>query len=235
MTRRIAVCDDEQDVSRQMSLYLKQIAQERSEIFDCFYYGSAEELLAHMPRDMDALLLDIGMAGITGMEAAYRLRREKVEIPILFITSMTEYALEGYEVHAFSFLSKPVRYASLSRNLSDAFAQIDAHREDALIVNDGMSRQIVDLRTLIYAEVYQHHTSFVFVGERRSCKLPLAEIEAQVLRRGFFRCHKSFLVNFRHISRIDFDSVTMDNNERVPLSKYRRKEFLTAYSRFMGV
>ena len=147
---------------------------------------------------------------------------------------MDEYAMEGYKVHAFSFWTKPVRYAALLRHLTEAFAALDRERGGVIVVSDGASRWILEPASLLYAEVWQHHTKFVFQQDQQTCKVPLSQIEAQAVRYGFFRCHKSFLVNFRHISRIDFDTITMSNGSQIPLSKYRRKEFLSAWSMFMG-
>lgn len=235
MIRTIAVCDDEQDISRQLSHYFKQIQEETGDKFQISYYGSAEELLQFMPRDTEVLLLDIRMGDLTGMEAARRLRAEGVETAILFVTSMTEYAMDGYEVHAFSFLQKPVQYAALRRQLLEVFGRIDRERGARLIVNDGVSSEVVDLIELIYAEVFQHDTSFVFTHGRKSYKIALSDIERQIAHHGFFRCHKSYLVNFHHIKRLEFSEITMSNGEKLPVSKHRRNEFLVAYSRFMGV
>lgn len=235
LIRTIAVCDDEQDVSRQLSQYLKQLQEETGDEFHISYYGSSEELLQFMPRNTEVLLLDIRMGDLTGMEAARRLRAEGVETTIIFVTSMTEYAMEGYEVHAFAFLQKPVRFAALRRQLLEVFQRIDRGRGARLVVNDGGSDHVVDLNELLYAEVYQHDTNFVFPEGRRSYKVPLADVEKQIARHGFFRCHKSYLVNFRHIKQLDFAELTLSNGDRLPISKHRRKEFLAAFSRFMGV
>lgn len=235
MIRRIAVCDDEPDISRQISLYLKQIESERGDSFEIFYYSSGDELLRFLPPDTDVLLLDIGMNGLSGMDTARQLRGRGSDVAIIFITSMTEYAMEGYEVHAFSFLAKPIQYAALRRSLYEVFAQMDQKQGASLVASDNSGSRIIDLNQLLYAEVLQHQTSFVFLDGRYSYKLPLSDVEKQAAQHGFFRCHKSYLVSFRKIEKIDFDSVIMCNGDRIPISKHRRKDFLSAYARFMGV
>lgn len=239
MVRRIAVCDDEQESLKQIAVCLGQIQKDTGDELEVFYYRSAHELLEHMPRDVQVVLLDIGMqeaaSPLSGIDAAHMLRAEGLDVTLIFITSMVEYALEGYDVHAFAFLCKPLQYAALKRHLTDAFGAIDAKRGIFLSVDTAGGKEAIDLNTLLYAEVFQHETSFVFADGTTTSVIPLAEVEKKVKRHGFFRCHKSYLVNFKQIQRIDPSSVTLGNGAVVPISKYRRKEFLDAYSRFMGV
>lgn len=115
MRRNIAICDDEKTIRDQLSLHLNQIQEESGDDYHLFYYSSAEELLANMPADLDVILLDIAMGDMTGMECAKNLRAKGYDVNIIFITSMTEYALEGYDVHAFAFLPKPIVYTELKK------------------------------------------------------------------------------------------------------------------------
>lgn len=233
--RTVVICDDSESASRQLFCSLQKIANEAGEMFEILHYSSGESMLACMPRNADIVLLDIGMEGVSGMEAAHCLRREGCNAVIIFVTSMPEYAIEGYEVHAFSFLKKPVQYAALRRQVTEALATLNQKKKaDTIVVPDGSSRFAVSASSLLYAEVWQHHTKLVFSDTSRIFKISLSEIENQAAEGDFFRCHKSYLVNLRHVFRIDFDTVTVSNGDRIPLSKYRRKEFMCAWSHFVG-
>ena len=234
MIRTIAVCDDEQDVTRQISAYLKEIENDTEDEFHVFYYSSAEELLSDFPRDTQIVFLDIQMGEMTGMDAARCLRTRGCEAEIIFITNMTEYALEGYEVHAFAFLRKPVQFAALKRNLLEILKKIDRESIAYITVTFGTSIQVVKLKDLQYVEVLGHDSCFVMGSGKQTAKIPLSEIEKETQSQRFFRCHKSFLINLRHITRIDPESVTMTNGDVIPVSKYRKKDLLKAYSQING-
>ena len=45
----------------------------------------------------------------------------------------------------------------------------------------------------------------------------------------FFRIHRGYLVNFRYVYRIDTGHVILDNGEKLPLSRHRRKEALQLF------
>ena len=236
MLRQIAVCDYEKSMLRQLSQYLTQIQEETGEQFDLYFYSSAEELLAHMPRQVQVILLDISMGELSGMDCAKKLRQEGVEAEIFFITSMTEYALGGYEIHAFAFLEKPVTYGELKKNLSECFARLDKKKRSVLPVETSAGVELLPVEDIVFAEVYQHETSFTVQGGKKVTSiLQLAEVEKKLGSQGFFRCHRSYLVNLQKIQRINSSELTMTDGSKIPVSKYRYKELLSAYSLFMGV
>lgn len=74
MRPKIAVCDAEKVMLRQLAQYLERIQAETKGSFDLFYCKSAEELLAHMPADTQVILRDISMDRLSGLDCARALR-----------------------------------------------------------------------------------------------------------------------------------------------------------------
>lgn len=234
MIRRIAVCDDEWSAQQHLSLYLQRLQQETGDAYEIFYYSCAEALLESMPRDVHVILLDIQMNQISGMDAARKLRSEGLDTHILFITSNPSYALEGYDVHAYAFLRKPLVYEILKRHLLEAFAQLDQRRGGSISMPTPSGLDVIPCADILYIEVLRHQTTFVTVHGSKDYVYPLNAIEEKIRRFGFFRCHKSYLVNLRRIVRITNDSVILDGDKSIPLSKYRRKELMEQLTAFIG-
>ena len=235
MKKKIAVCDDSSVVLRQTAGYFEQLQKDLPYEICPAYYSSGEEVLSCLADDTDLLLMDISMDGIDGIECSKVLRERGMKLPIIFITSMKEYALAGYAVHAFGFLTKPVTYAQFSSIIKEVFAQTEPAKPKKLLVNTETGVSIIDPDELIYAEVYQHETSFVLNDGRIVGNVQLGAVEQMLQPQGFFRCHKSYLISFRHVCFIGRDCLTMAGGDIVPLSKHRRKAFLDAYSAYMGV
>ena len=234
MLYKIAVCDDERTMLHQLSSYLTRMQEETGAQYDIFYFTSAEELLASMPANVQVILLDIAMGNMTGMECAKTLRAKDCKADIVFITNMTEYALEGYDVHAFAFIPKPVVYTEFKQKLTACFAHARHESKAIFPVDTAGGKELLPIDEIIFAEVYQHETSFVLSDRSVTGAIPLSEAEKLLMTYGFFRCHRCYIVNMANIRRIDQDKLTMNNGKVIPVSKHRRKNFLDAFANFMG-
>lgn len=210
------------------------IGRKLGEEFIVDVFDSAEQMLKEMSADTDILLLDIKMGDMTGIEAARVLRKSNDDLCIIFITSMTEYALEGYEVHAFGFIKKPVSYFPLERNITEAIKRLSVLKNDTVAVSGKNGTLTLRSSEIIYFEAYHHDVSIVTTQGRLESSKTLSELEETFSERGFFRTHKSYLANMRHIKSIDSNSLTMSDGSVVLLSKHRKKLFMEQFIRFSG-
>ena len=236
---RIAVCDDEDRVRRQLERFLTDYAAQERREFDILLFSDANTLLRDYPPDLDLLLLDIVMNGVDGMAAAGEIRKSDRNVSIIFITSMANRAIDGYRVHAYGFIIKPVDREELRFQLSGALAQIDARKAMGNYVSLRLPRgsQRLPIQEVSYAEVRDHRL-FVHIGaETVTFWLSMNDLEAQLADYGFFRPHSAYLVNSRYILRIEAAALVLLNGVTVPISQHRRKRFLeqlSAYTRDMG-
>lgn len=230
MAWKIALCDDEQMICEQLKSYLERFSQERREEFQLAEFHSAEMLLAEK-QDFDILLLDIQMGGMTGMNAARELRKRGSKAVIFFITSMTHYAIEGYEVHAFSFLAKPLLYEVFAERMGDAVRGLKKSAGQSLQFSTAEGLIRVNTNEVSYIESFRHEIRFVCEGfSFTEGEVSLSGLEQKLTGCGFFRVHKSYLVNMRNIRLIRETEIDMMDGTTVPLSKYRRREFLSTYA-----
>ena len=83
-------------------------------ISDILEYESGEIFLeAARKAPFTAAFLDIYMDGMTGMEAAKKLRKTDTDCLLVFITTSTDHALEGFQVRALHYLVKPFTEADI--------------------------------------------------------------------------------------------------------------------------
>lgn len=231
---KVILCDDEPAMCRNIRAHLDRFSQECGIELEIREYHSGQELLDRLTSDVDLILLDIQMEPVSGMEAARRIRERDPDVCIIFITTMVQYAMEGYMVHAFGFLQKPVRYAQLRLQLLDAVRHLKTRQRELVTLKiDGQPQQL-DLGKILYFEVYAHDIHVVSADSTSTYYGTLAEMEKALSSQGFFRCHKSYLVNLRRIRRIAPASVFLDDSHEIPLSKYRRKELLEAFAKRVG-
>lgn len=234
---RIAICEDEQILSDQLSDQVKMILNRHSVEYSIEAYRNGSALLTR--EAFDILLLDIAMEHIDGMELARRLRMRGDESRIVFITAHQQYAIDAYDVQAFHYLVKPVDTEKLEMVLLKLCADLQKECERAIVVRQGTSVRRIPFGQVLYLEVLNRKIYLHTAWETLPFYGKLEDIEPALpgLQSGssftFFRCHRSYIVNLRHVQVYQKGEIRLDNGERIPLSKRRSKSFGLAFMHYL--
>ena len=230
MNYLIAVCDDDLDIRSHIAYLAALWAEGRKDSAHIMQYESAEAFLLS-EQSADILLLDVEMGRMSGVELARKLRERKADMQIVFVTAYPEYMSEGYEVQAVNYLLKPVDSSKLFKAFDAAAERLLSARRAVLFKTaDGVIRLYAD--QIVCAEAFAHSTSLTL--ENGSCMLaePISSLE-QKLGRGFVRCHRSYLVNLKWVSRFTRTELLLDTGKRIPVSRRLadevRKSFIAYY------
>ncbi len=219
VTMRIAIVDDE-------SVFRKQITESIHSLYgkgdvSCFHYADGKELIAAFENgfELDAVFLDIEMKQMDGMKTARIIRTYSDSIPIIFMTSHTEMAMDGYEVSAFRFLGKPVEMDKLRETLADLEKKIRVEEKITLKV-DG-EEEVFPVSSLCYAEAANNFVRFVFSGETIETRMKFSEAISLVdsVSEDFFKCHRSYYISLGHVKKMGTSEVLMDNTDIIPISR----------------
>lgn len=230
----LTICDDDSDQISFMEAYVREWASENKDEIEISIYQNAEQFLFHQEekREVDILLLDIDMPGMDGISLARKLREKGVETQILFVTGFADYALEGYDVEAVSYLLKPVEKERLFSCL-DRAKERNGREEAALLVEMAWGVAKVKLGEICYLESDGHDTRVHCVGQREAVRsrLGIRQLEERIgqLSGAFFKIHRSYLVNLRYVGRITRKDVLMENGEALPIARNRWEELNRAY------
>lgn len=121
---RIAVVEDEQQYRDELCQYIEQYATEHQLKFDVTTYTDGQEIVDDVQKHYDIIFFDIEMTQLNGMDAAKVIRERDVNVVMVFITNMAQYAIEGYEVGALDFVLKPIDYYGFSFRLARALGRV---------------------------------------------------------------------------------------------------------------
>lgn len=193
-------------------------------------YSSGEALLAEYQDGtavFDLVLMDICLGGMNGIDASVKIRAIDSFVPIAFLTSSRDYAIESYEVNAVAYMVKPVEnekfFALLSRLTR-------TEKPKSLMLKMRGRRKNFDYRDILYLESRGHKVMIHLTnGVVEAAYYKLDDIEAMVQDERFVRTHKSYLVNMDFVRSVD-DDFEMVNHAVVPIRRRGRKEVINCYN-----
>lgn len=232
---RIAICDDERTQVELLRNYVAEwAAGARREPVETGLFPSGDAFLFAWEDDKswDALLLDIQMEGIDGMALARTLRGQGCHIPIIFVTGISDYMEDGYEVEALHYLMKPVSREKLFTCLDRAADRV-AH--EPILLLDSADGQTLRLspRDIALLEASGHRTQVTLKsGECLEAKANFREVCAKLPPDGFVQCHRSYMAGLRHVQRLQKDCLILDGGQRVPVSRRLFEQVNRAFVNF---
>ncbi|MGN0349795.1 MAG: LytR/AlgR family response regulator transcription factor [Roseburia sp.] len=228
---RIAVCEDSSSEQEQLLDLLHKALTKNV----CTVFTSGNSLIsAFAPQKFDLLLIDIYMDGITGIEAASKIRDMDEDIPIAFMTTSKEHALDSYRLSALKYMEKPLRQKDIEEILE--LALLKKNNVPSLLIERKGGMDKIPLSQILYLEQQQHQT---FIYQKDGCVtaiygklstyLPLLPTER------FFIPHRSFAVNLSFVQFIDTNlkCFVMQNGKNVPIRRESISKAKKAFEQYL--
>ena len=144
----------------------------------------------------DLVLLDIGMPGIGGMEAARRIAALPAPPAIVFTTAFEGFALAAFDTGAVDYLLKPIedrRFATMLervRAVIDGRSSLDDHIW--LPIGAGLKRISVEAIDVVSAD--RDYVQIEVEGRAHILRATMVEMAKKLDRKSFLRVHRSTIV-----------------------------------------
>ena len=228
---RIAVYEDTPSEAKTLLDHIERYGAEHGEQFQAIWERSAFGIGIDSER-ADLIFMDIEMPGITGMDAATLLRTFDTETPIIFVTNLAQFAVNGYEVDALGFIVKPVSYAAFSMRMAKALRVMRERRGSSITVKTRGGMRVVGVEDITFVEVRGHELTYHLAdGDMVTARATIAEAEERLADAPFARISKSFLVNMRHIKGFTKQEVELFDGTLLPIGRTMRD---TAIEKIVG-
>ncbi len=226
---RIAICDDEKLFLDNTGTLVKKWAENNCLSVDVVTFTNGDDLLrAHETEFIDLIILDVIMPLLNGIDTAKELRIKDPDVPVIFLTSSREFAVDSYDVGAFYYLIKPVDEEKLFRIL-DRFYSI-YNKKEAFTAKTSSGFRKINVSEVFYLEAQNKLVKMVFHDRSSILIHELFSVceDYFSLEKGFFKCHRSYIVNLDYVAQFTKTEISV-GAVSIPISRNRYHEFKDAY------
>lgn len=231
MRIRIAIVEDEKEPFEYVNRCLTDWGKQNGQLLHVTHVSCAEEFLFeyNQPDCFDLLFLDVYMKQMNGMELAKEIRKFDKDIPIVFLTGVSDYVFEGYEIGAIRYLLKPVQKEKLAEVMELCLAKFK-NRNDDYISFKYQGEQIRLLRSdIMFLEVNGHYLRMETVKETFEWKDSLQSMKERLDSKRFVAANRSAIVNLEYVSKITREECLLENGTVIPVSKGAYKALNEAF------
>lgn len=234
MKINIAICDDNEVFCNQLNAFIDKFSQENDMNFEVSTFNSGLELLCQYTDEYKIIMLDIEMKGMNGIETALEIRKKNQKVIIWFLTVSELYIMEGYKAEAYRYLIKPLTYEQFSKEFEESIKWMEEKYLSPIVVEFRNKTYHLEANDILFIEVFGHKLIYHLNDEAITAIDTLNNIELELQKSNFLRIHRSYLINLKKVKTFSKSEVVMENNEKVPISKYKEKEFREAYTHLWG-
>lgn len=217
---KIAICDDEVLQLELLNHYVERWANEEDINYSVELFQSAESFHFQWLEDSsyDVILLDIEMGELDGMQLSKLIREKDNRIQIIFITALTDYIHEGYDVDAINYLIKPISEEKLKESLNKAIGRRETNSKSIFIESSGVIYR-ADEDSIMYMEIKDHQLYIYKKNKVITTRKTLKEMEETLSKDEFIKPHRSYMVGIKYIKKIDSKQITLKDNSLIPISR----------------
>lgn len=232
---KIAVCDDEIQFIDAVCPLLEQWAQKHNIKLTLCHFTDGDSLIAaHRNECMDLIFLDVIMPLISGIDTAKEIRHSDQGVPIIFLTSSKEFAIDSYDVKAFYYLIKPVVREKLFLVMDDFLKTLNV-KKNTFTAHTTTGYYKIAIDDVEFLEA-QNKQVLVHMADGRIIEIreQFSTCENVFLPdNGFFRCHRSYIVNLNHVEQFTKSEIHTNQNATIPISRNSYMAFKGAYFNHM--
>ena len=245
---RTIIIDDEAHVRETLTRLVKEFCPQVQLVGEAFSVESGVKAIHELHPHL--VLLDIRMGDGSAFELLKKL--EAIDFRIIFITAYENYAVQAFRFAAIDFLLKPVNPEDLADAVKRAESLIqqqlitqlqaleenmksDIRQKKKIVLKTMENIYLVSLHDIAYLESDRSYTTVHTMNhDRIVISKPLKDFDELLYDDGFYRVHKSYLVNMMHVQRFEKQEggyIVLSNDHKIPVASRKREELLELFEK----
>jgi len=175
------------------------------------------------------LFMDIHLGDADGVELVKEFNQIGVKVPTVFLSSLEDRVTDGYDVSAFYFLYKR-NYREKLTMILERFLK-ECYRCKTIVLNHQDTTVMLQFSEIYYAESDNRNTAIHTAVSCYQEKSSIQNFAKHLPEDIFIEAYHSLYINVDHIRKVNADSVVLDNDKELPVSRRKRKQLMAAVMR----
>lgn len=178
-------------------------------------------------NDVEIIFLDIELKNENGIKMAHMYREQGHEDTyIVFVSSHDDLVYDIFGVRAIDFIRKGKLDYDLRRCVS--LINSEKKRREMHVMLD---KQLIKLKDVLYIESDGNYVNYKGVNDNiiLERRMKLSDVETELEKYHFIKCHKSYIVNAAHVTKARTNYVIINNCVKIPISRSEQKHFIDKY------
>ncbi len=224
---KVAICDDEILLLPQLAAMIRRFFLTNNLEVKPDTFSSSAELLARLYRSecYDVYFLDIDIPEQDGITLAEKIKAKNPESLIVFVSAKEELVYDTFRVQPLAFVRKSCFSKDIKKAMETVMKHLKKPADTEITFYDELGHPILlNINRITYVEAKEKYQDIVSIDSHQMIRCAISDLENTLEPYRFIRIHRGYLVNFQYIYRIDTNHIILDDGQKLPLSRHRKKE-----------
>lgn len=229
MNLKIAIVENRSTDINQLMTCIQHYQVRQLVQTDCIIFTSEEAFLKDLKNaSYHIIFFNVNMSE-DSLAIAHKIRSIDKTACLVFTADTDAYALQGYEVHAYSYQIKPFESERIQTLISDVRFYYGL-QEPYITVKENRCNINILINDIIYVDVDNHYLQIHTTDRIIRTYMRFRDFQPMLDKYPqFLCCYRNVLVNMNHIVLAQDMDFKMDNDDFVPIRRNNKKEIRQQY------
>jgi len=236
---KIAICEDDPIQCNYLENELNELNNRFNMNAEVVSFLSGKKMLEYIKseNDFDVYLLDIEIGTVSGVDIARIIRKNDIRAVIVFITSHNGYMPEAFGVHAYNYISKPIKKEQISELVEGIFKYTQVAKQK-FFFEYNREKYTANFEDIIYFQSNKRMIEITTVEGAYEFYGKIKELEGKIPEKDFSFIRSGCIINMNYIKRIEKNKVyysylSSNNLKYLEISRNYFGIFMVNYREFI--
>ena len=167
--------------------------------------------------DLDIIYIGINR-NFDGIGIAKTIRKAGLNAVIVFFTRFTDAVFDAFDVDALHYLvNGKISTSKFDEVFRKAASRAESRTQESIILSCAGEQRRILISQIYYFEVFNRIITVHYRDGTFEFYSTLSRLEDSLIRRGFIRVHRAYLVSRRYISSFKRNEITMADGTKIPV------------------